>query len=636
MTLLSANNVGLWFGDREIMSEVNFTVGDKAHIGLVGVNGSGKTTMFKMITGQLATDEGDMIKGRLTTIGYMEQISLRGGMTVYEETLLAFEDLIKEELELASLTARLASDQSSELIERHHRLNEHFVENGGLTYQARTRSALLGLGFTPEQLEQQSDTLSGGQHSKLQLCKLLLSGANLLLLDEPTNHLDISAIEWLENFLATYNGAFIVISHDRYFLDKVTDSTLELENRRVTYYKGNYSRYLELKQEARENAIRQNENTVRQIKHIEGIIEQQRRWNQERNYVTIASKQKHIERLEQNLVEVERTPEKLRFKFDVRETVCNEVLKADRLSKAYSSPIFTDISLLIRKNERVFLIGPNGCGKSTLLKILASQIPGDSGFFSLGPGVVAGYFDQTLSTLHADKTVLNELWDEYPRMNETQIRSALGRFLFHGDDVFKPVSALSGGEKARLALLKLMMTKANLLLLDEPTNNLDIASREALENALLDYEGTMLIVSHDRYLINKLAQRLYHMHGGTITAYEGNYDYFEEKFSRQPQQHIGETSCVKAEPKVNEYKLRKEQQSARRKAATQITKTEARLEQIDELRSQLTESLNDPEFAADYSKVLEATQTLESLDNEESELFEKLEELYAIVEEGQE
>lgn len=627
MAILTAVNVGHWFGEREIMREVNFSLEERSRVALIGVNGCGKTTLFKLITGIYTPDEGSIVTARMTKIGYMEQITLRGSLTVYEEALTVFEPLIALEKRIEEINRQLETSSDAELIELQTRLTDQFNNEGGLTYVSRTRSALIGLGFTPEQLDQSVDTLSGGQRSKVQLCKLLLSGAGLLLLDEPTNHLDIAATEWLEDFLLSYQGAYIIISHDRYFLDRVTTTTMELENHRLSVFNAGYSRFMELKNERRELDIRHNENTLREMKRIQGIIEQQKRWNQERNYVTAASKQKQLDRLSEKLINIEKLPEKINFSFPVREGGGNEVLVTDRLSLSYGShEIFSEVSIRIMKQERVFLIGSNGCGKSSLLKVISSKLPGKSGSFTLGSNIECGYFDQTLSGLHDEKTVIDEIWDRYPRMTETEVRSSLAIFLFKGDDVFKKVGTLSGGERARVALLGLMLSRVNLLILDEPTNHLDIASREALEQALMDYEGTLFIVSHDRYFINKLADRLYYMDNGGLTEYLGNYDYYEET---KPQTATAATAAVKQKSsQAIEYKQRKERESAARKRKTQIERTEKRLEEISGLLDEVNTALSNPENASDYSKVLELTEQLNALTAEEEQLYALLEQLY--------
>ncbi len=628
MTVLSANDLGLYYGANMIFENVTFSVDEKDRVALVGINGCGKTSLFKLITGENIPDSGDISVNRLATLGYMEQFVLSGGRSVYDEALTVFSHLMELDAELSSVTAKIAAgDTSSSLIERQHFLTEEYEKRGGLTFENRTRAALIGLGFTESDLKRDIGELSGGQRSKIQLCKMLLSGANLLLLDEPTNHLDINAVEWLESFLLSYNGAYIIISHDRYFLEKVTNRTFELENHHITTYKGAYSSYLKQKEENREIALRHYENTQREIHRIEGIIEQQKRWNQAHNYVTIASKQKQIDRIAETLVEVDNLPSKLKFNFNTKPTVTNNILICDRLSAGYGEKqIFSELNLSVHKGERVFLLGPNGCGKSTLFKVLVGQLAGKYGSVTYGPNVEFGYYEQTQASLHDNKTVLNEVWDVYPRMTETEVRTALGSFLFRGDDVFKLISTLSGGEKARISILKLMLSQANFLLLDEPTNHLDISSREALENAISDYEGTVFIISHDRYFINKLADRLYYMDDGKITEYVGNYDYFEQ---RRPDKQVSAAAVKTESANAADYRRRKEEASAARKRKTSISRTEAALEEISEKIAELESRLSLPEVAADYQQVLEITNELNSLKENEDELYLKLDELYS-------
>lgn len=629
MTMLTASDLSLYFGARLIFGGATFSIDEKDRVGLVGINGCGKTSLFKLITGELQPDSGGIFAGKLTRIGYMEQFTLNSNRTAYEEVLTVFAQLDQMEEELNQIARQIdAGDgDTNALIARQQRLNEQFIDLGGLTSRSMARSSLLGLGFTEEQLNQDVSTMSGGQRSKVQLCKMLLSGANLLLLDEPTNHLDINSVQWLENFLLSYRGAYIVISHDRYFLDKVTTRTLEIENSRISPYNGCYSRYLELKFEAREMSERHNANTEREIRRIEGIIEQQKRWNQAHNYVTIASKQKQIERLKKNLVTIDALPEELAFRFPVRTPGSNDVLVCDRLGMSFGEKrIFSEVKMHIQKGERIFLIGPNGCGKTTLLKILCGRLAGKEGSFNLGASVEPGYYDQAQESLHEEKTILSEVWDTYPRMSETEVRCALGCFLFRGDDVFKQISSLSGGERARVALLKLMLSQANFLLLDEPTNHLDITSREALENALMGYEGTIFMVSHDRYFINKLADRVYYMENGIVTEYLGNYDFFEEH-------HRAEVASVAAPQKTEsrnaaDYRRRKELASARKKRATQISRTETALEQVGDEIAQIETQLALPETAADYQRVIELSTMLDEAHNRENELYETLEQLY--------
>ena len=631
MTLMNAAGLELSFGARNIFSDISFLIDERDHIGLVGVNGCGKTSLFKVLTGEYAPDAGNCGKSKLAKVGYVEQFAINSSKTVLEELLTVFDDLKDIDKRLGEINALLSQGEGDmdALIEEQHRLTEEYNDRGGLTYESRARSALIGLGFTEQQLSQGVYTLSGGQRSKVQLCKMLLSGANLLLLDEPTNHLDIASVEWLEDFLRSFRGAYIVISHDRYFLDRVTSKTFELENRKLTIYGGNYSYYIDKKAENREIAIRHYENTQREIKRIEGIVEQQRRWNREKNIKTAESKLKQIERLKKTLVAVDRLPEDFSFHFPVRVESGNDVLKGIDLAFAYGSrEIFRHVNLDIKKGERVFLLGANGCGKTTLFKMLCGRLGGTQGYVSLGSNVDIGYYDQTQESLHNGKTVLYEVWDEYPRMTETEVRSSLAAFLFKGDDVFKNIGDLSGGERARVAILKLMLSRCNLLLLDEPTNHLDIISREALEMALTCYEGTIFMVSHDRYFINRLADRIYYMENSGVTEYIGNYDDFTAIRAARPAMAAENAAPPdeEKEKRVNDYKQRKEAAAAERKRLKQIENAESDIEQLETELSELNQRMTLPEVGADYARIMELTK-------EAAEMQEKIDGLYALLDE---
>ena len=623
MAILTVNNIQQSFGEEVILQNVTFEMQKGERVGLVGVNGSGKTTLFKVLTGEYTPDTGSVVFGKDTVLGYMEQHVCRDfHKTAFEEVMTVFAPLLRMERELEDLNTLLSAHPGGEdlerLILRQTDLNDRFVDAGGLTCRSRARSALMGLGFSEDQLENRVGVLSGGQKAKLQLAKMLLGGANLLLLDEPTNHLDIQAVEWLEDFLKNYNGAYIVISHDRYFLDKVTQRTLEMEGKSVTSYKGNYSRYLELRAEHRLAMQRVYESTQKEITRIEGIIEQQRRWNQERNYVTIASKQKQIDRLEATLEKPEAEPESIRFQFKASRRGGNDVLTAQDLSLSFGGPpLFEHVNLEIKHQEKVFLIGPNGCGKTSLFKILLGQYTPDSGSVRLGSAIDVGYYEQSQLSLHDEKTVMDEIWDLHPQMTQTEVRSALAVFLFKGEDVFKPVGALSGGERARVLLLKLMLSKANFLLLDEPTNHLDIGSCEALEDALSGYDGTLFVVSHDRYLINKLADKVYVLGKDGAKLYLGNYDSYLEQREKE-QQAVEEE---RPEPKVNLYKLRKERESNLRRRRTALSRLESQIEENDRKVKALEEQLADPDFAADYESVTKASQEIAQLHQASEELL---------------
>lgn len=637
MAVLSVSNIKKMFGTDVIIEDVNFEVQKNDHIGLVGVNGSGKTTLFKILCGDYAADDGAFYTGKDVTVGYMEQHVCRNDdITAYREVESVFRELMEMEEQLNEINHRLQveKDDLDALILKQTSLNDRFVDQGGLTYKNRVRSTMIGLGFKADELDLPVGVLSGGQKGKLQLAKMLLSGANLLLLDEPTNHLDIAATEWLEDFLKNYSGAFIVISHDRYFLDSVTNRTFEMENKHLCAYKGNYTAFQHQKEERRLTLQRSYDNAQKEIKRIEGIIEQQRRFNRERNYITIASKQKSIDRLEENLEKPTDEPDTMNFEFHASKRSGNDVLMAEDLSLSFDGKdIFKNVGFEIHRQERIFIIGPNGCGKTSLLKVLLGMYQADSGKFKMGANVDIGYYDQAQNNLDESKTVIDEVWDFRPRMDQTQIRNALAVFLFKGEDVFKPVKGLSGGERARILLLKLMLSDTNFLILDEPTNHLDISSREALENALKDYDGTMLVVSHDRYLINKLADKVFYLDKNGIKEYVGNYDDYFLAREAEVQQ---EEKPKEEKPKANEYFRSKERRAEIRKKKAALARCEQNIENNETETAETEELLNDPEVAADYQKTIEISQKLADLRNAGEELLNEWEELHTWLDENQE
>lgn len=622
MIVLSGNDISVSFGGETLFHDVNFRLEENGRAGLVGVNGCGKTTLMHVINGRQEAETGGISKAAGIKLGCMEQYVIRDdNITLYDEVLEIFRPLIDAENELADIAVAIdTGDHSEQTLSRQMQLQERFEREGGLTYKSMTCSALVGLGFSEDDFNKPISVMSGGQKSKAQLAKLLLSGSNILLLDEPTNHLDITACEWLEKFLTEYKGAYIVISHDRYFLDKVTDTTFEMENRTLREYKGNYTRYLELKAEAREAQQRVYDRTVKEINRIEGIVEQQKRWGQEHNFITAASKQKQADRLKETLEKPEDLPEAIKFTFRAKEGGANDVLIAKGLSKSFDGTVvFTNAELDIKKNTTTFILGENGCGKTTLLKILTGEYQADSGEYKFGNNIQFGYYDQAQTDLDPSKTVIDEVWDRYPGMTQTQVRSALAQFLFKGDDVFKSVGKLSGGEKARVSLLKLMLSKANMLLLDEPTNHLDIHSREALENALASYGGTLLIVSHDRYLINKLADRIVWLGKTGTVNIDGNYDrYIELKEAKAQSEQAVQVKA--AEGKKNDYKERKERESTLRKLSGALKRCEQAIDEVGLKTAELAQQMSQPEIATDYEKTSALAQEIEALKEKEEAL----------------
>ena len=622
MIVLSGSSLSVSFGGETLFHDVGFRLDENGRAGLVGVNGCGKTTLMHIISGKLEPENGSINKAAGVRLGCMEQYVIRDdSVTLYDEVLEIFRPLIDMENELADITVAIdTGDHSEQTLARQMQLREAFERDGGLTYKARTASALTGLGFSQDTFTKPVSILSGGQKSKAQLAKLLLSGCEILLLDEPTNHLDITACEWLEKFLTEYKGAYIVISHDRYFLDKVTDTTFEMVNKTLREYKGNYTRHLELKEEEREAKQRVYDRTVKEIKRIEGIVEQQKRWGQEHNFITAASKQKQADRLKETLDKPEDEPEAIKFTFKAKEGGANDALTAKGLSKSFGgAPIFQNAELDIKRNTTTFILGENGCGKTTLLKILTGQYEADSGEYKIGNNIQLGYYDQAQTDLDPSKTVIDEVWDKYPKMTQTEVRSALAQFLFKGEDVFKNVGKLSGGEKARVSLLKLMLSKANMLMLDEPTNHLDIQSREALENALSEYGGTLIVVSHDRYLINKLADRIVWLDKSGTMNIDGNYDRYIEMREAKEKTQSEEIKPVKESAK-NDYKERKERESTLRKLKGALARCEAAIEENEKKTAELALLLSDPDVASDYEKASELSVEIAALKEKEDEL----------------
>lgn len=623
MAVLDVQNLTLSFGENTLFSDVSFDIKEHEKVGLIGCNGAGKTSLFKIITGEYTSDSGNCFISKNAKLGYMEQHTCSENHTVYGELISVFDDLIGIEKQLEQISADLMEGKgdSKSLIEKQDELTEIFTRDGGLTYKSMTRSALLGLGFGAEDFDLPTSKLSGGQRSKLILAKLLLSKADFLLLDEPTNHLDIKAVEWLEDFLKNFSGACLIVSHDRYFLDKITTKTIEIENKKCRCYTGNYSEFL-IKKAAEQKAVEEKyENDMKEISRLEGIIAQQRQWNREKNIKTAESKEKVIERIKAQLVVPDSKVERIRFSFSPKCVSGEDVLTVTDLKKSFGNKeIFANASFNVYKGNRVFLLGDNGCGKTTLLKILTKDLSSDGGSFKFGSNVMTGYFDQVQEHLDLTKTVLEEMWSTFPAMSETSVRSSLAAFLFKGDDVYKVLCDCSGGERARVALLKLMLGGYNFLLLDEPTNHLDAFSREELENTLLNYSGTMLIVSHDRYFINKLATEILELTPTGIVEYQGNYDEYIQR-----KQNIQAVSVAKKkeEKKPNDYKLKKERQSQLRKMKTRLAKCEQEIEKTESIIDEINEKLS----SSEYEELMALTSQLEAENKKRDELYEEWERL---------
>ena len=636
MARLAVQQLDKYFGERALFTGLSFEIGERDKIGLVGDNGCGKTTLLKILTGEEPCDGGGVVKYRDTVVGYMEQHTCRDGeRTLWDEVESVFAPVMAVERELAAVNASLSSGApTSELLAKQHTLREKFEEMGGLYYKSRVRATLLGLGFPESAFSTPVGVLSGGQRSKAAMGRLLLARTNLLLLDEPTNHLDIPSVEWLEEYLREYAGAVVVISHDRYFLDRVTTRTMELKNGRLYITDGNYSTHKERREKDREIEEKHYKTAMQEIHRIEENISLLKQWNREKSIRQAESREKRVERLREGLVDPERDNKTVKFAFSAAQTSGNDVLMADNLSKSFSTPLFRQVALQLFRGDRLFLLGPNGCGKTTLLKILCDRLPPDSGWVRLGAKVTVGYYDQVQQGLDSGKTALQELWDAYPQKTETELRSAMAAFLFFGEDVFKPIGVMSGGERARLLLLKLMLAGDNLLLLDEPTNHLDIASREALETALEGYDGTILAGSHDRYFINRMASRVVCLMPDGVQPVGKDYESYAS-LHRTAVQPAAVEKADKPKGGGNDYKLRKERESTLRRLQTAVRRAEEAVATLEEEIAELTTRLESPEVAADYALLTELTGELERKNSELEDTLERWEQTQLELEELQ-
>ena len=605
--LVNVSKLKKSFGEFELFSEVSFSIDDKDKIGFIGINGAGKSTLLKILMGEITYDGGDIFKNKMLKIGYLEQYACsESERTVFDEVKTVFSDVeeIEKELEYIRWELENGVSDTDSLIERQHTLQEKFSQKDGFHYKGIIRSTLMGLGFLEEELTKKVEDLSGGQKTRVSLAKILLSDCNLMFLDEPTNHLDIESVEWLEEFLKNYKGAYVVISHDRYFLDKVTEKTFSLENGKFYCGNGNYSAFIKQREIERLTQQRSYDITVNEIQRLEDVVEQQRRWKHKKNKKThtVDNTLKVIERLEKTLVKPDEVHNDLEFHFNALPGGGMEVLNCNSITKSYGESLLQDAYMHIKKGEKVFLLGENGCGKTTLLKMICGEEIADSGEITVGANIKIGYYDQIQESLDTSKTVIDEVWDTYPKMTETQIRNALAAFLFRGEDVFREINKLSGGERARVQLVKLILKPVNFLILDEPTNHLDIESREALEDALINYDGTILAVSHDRYFINSLAERVVNFENKKLVNYDGGYDYFAEK---------RKTREVKKEerPKNLDYSEQKRIAAEKRKRENQIKRTEEKIalleEEIEKINNELNLTGSDFEKAAELAKILD-------------------------------
>lgn len=541
MIVLSCNNISKSFGINTIIDGISLSLQERDRVGLVGVNGAGKSTLFKILAHELSPDSGEIFIPKDKSIGYLSQdMSLDSSNTILEEMLKVYQHLISMEERIRQLEILISQTENIENEERHKTLMDEysvlldeFSMKNGYGYKSFVKGVLYGLGFNDDDFEKRVNILSGGQKTRVALGKLLLTKPDILILDEPTNHLDLDAVEWLEDFLKDYKGCLFIISHDRFFLDVVTNRIIELDNHKIEEYTGNYSAYIKEREIRKMNQLKQYELQQREIERQEEIIERFRSFNREKSIKQAESREKALDRMERiEQPDLEQKAAKISFNTRVRSG--NDVLSIYNLSKCFGpKQLFKDINIDIKRGERVALIGPNGTGKTTLFRIIMGQVEADNGGFTLGRNVNTGYYDQEQSDLDNDKTVIDEIWDIYPGLTQTKIRTILGAFLFTGEDVYKKIGLLSGGERSRVALIKLILSESNLLLLDEPTNHLDIISKEALENALINYDGTIFTISHDRYFLNKVATRIIYLDSekGTI-EYPGNYSYYLEKKGR--------------------------------------------------------------------------------------------------------
>lgn len=641
--ILSCNNITKTFGTDTILSDCSFHIEEREKAAIVGPNGAGKSTLLKIIMGRLPADDGTVTISKDKTLGYLAQHqNLSSDGTIYDELLSVKKDIIALEEKIRETEQQMKNatgEQLDTLLDQYTKMNHQFELENGYAYQSEIVGVLKGLGFTEDDFSLPVNTLSGGQKTRVALGKLLLSKPDIILLDEPTNHLDMESIRWLENYLLGYNGSVIIVAHDRYFLDRIVTKIIEIENTHVTVFSGNYTAYADKKKILRNMQLKEYLNQQREIKHQQEVITKLKQFNREKSIKRAESREKMLDKLE-----VVDKPAEINDKMNIELNPSvisgNDVLSVSHLSKAFDdNTLFTDISFDIKRGERVALIGNNGTGKTTILKIINDILPADSGEIKLGSKVTIGYYDQEHHVLDPDKTLFEELQDAYPDLNNTQIRNTLAAFLFTNDDVFKYIRDLSGGERGRVSLAKLMLSNANFLILDEPTNHLDMVSKEILENALNSYTGTVLYVSHDRYFINTTATRIIELVGQTTVNYIGNYDYYIEKkdaltaaaLAGKPADSASAVSAAQKnaqkESAKADWKQSKEEQALLKKKKNELKKTEERITVIEDRLKAIEEESALPEVCTDTARLLELHKESTKLSEELDTLYEKWEEL---------
>lgn len=636
MIILSCKDIIKSFGIEVLLNKITFNINEGEKIGLIGPNGAGKSTLFKILTNEVEFDSGDLFIDKNKTTGYLSQhLSLELHNTIYSELEMVFDDLIRLENKISEMETELNKPYDHEKEEYHNKLikdyttaTDTYIHRGGYTFRGEISRVLKGLGFTEGDFNTCIDVLSGGQKTRVALCKLLLIKPDILLLDEPTNHLDLDAIEWLEEYLKNYKGTIVLISHDRFFLDSITNRTFELSSGKVNTYNGNYSEYVELKKKEYEVQLKAYSVQKSEIKRQEEIIERYRSFNREKSIKAAESRQKALDKVER-ISAPDRPPESARIGFETKIKSGNDVLHIENLCKNFpDKELFSKVNLDIKKGDKIALIGENGIGKTTLLKIIMEKAEFTSGICVLGKNVFIGYYDQEQSNLNLDKTIIDEVWDDYPELTTTQIRGALAAFLFKGDDVFKEVNLLSGGEKCRINLLKLMLSKSNFLLLDEPTNHLDIMSREALEDAVLSYDGTILLISHDRYFLNKVINKIMELTKTGLNEYLGNYSYYMEKKSNPLRfQELEESAGMSKTQVQNAKRKKKEIEKAEKDKKQYINDIEKKISDYEASIVELNEKLCLEEIYSNPEESSKISSEINSIKESLNELYSEWEEI---------